>query len=425
MVGGDRVIRRGKELRRVHVMRQVLGEQITQVKAGALLGLTARQVRRLLQRVRQEGDRGLVHRGRGQPSNRRRPEKLKATVLRLYNTQYGDFGPTLAAEKLAERHGLAVSAETLRGWLLAKGVTHFRRRKRPHRTWRARKAHVGELVQLDGSHHDWLEGRGPACVLMAYIDDASSRLYARFYQYEGTGPAMDSFQRDAQRSGLPLALYADKHTPYQSPAEPTGEEQLAGTKPQSQFGRALSELGVELIAAHSPQAKGRVERRFRTFQDRLTKELRRAGIATLEDANRFLEEYLPRYNRRFAVPPAQAADLHRPKPTAQALARSLCSKPTRCLRKDFTLAHEGRLYQVHDHLRATHVVVEAHVEGAMRLTHQGRPLSFHAISARPSAPAVEARVVQRPPRPVVPTLDHPWRKRLLPKRGSHAAAAGT
>lgn len=424
MVGEDRVIMRGKELRRVHVMRQVLGKQITQVKAGALLGLTARQVRRLLQRVRQEGDRGLVHRGRGKPSNRRRPEKLKAKVLMLYDTQYGDFGPTLAAEKLAERHGIAVSAETLRGWLLAKGVTHFRRRKRPHRAWRARKAHVGELVQLDGSHHDWLEGRGPACVLMAYIDDASSRVFARFYDHEGTIPAMDSFQHYGQRYGLPLALYADQHTTYQSPAEPTVEEQLAGTKPQSQFGRALSELGVELIAAHSPQAKGRVERLFRTFQDRLSKELRLAGIATLEDAKRFLEEYLPCYNRRFAVPPAQAADLHRPTPTDRELTRSLCIKTTRCLRKDFTIAHQGRLYQIHDTVRATHVQVEEQIDGTLRLTHQGRSLSFHAILARPVS-AAEVTTISRSRRPIKPAADHPWRKRWLPDRGQHAAAAGT
>jgi hypothetical protein len=163
------------------VLRQVLGKQITQGKAGALLGLTDRQIRRLLRRVKQEGDRGLVHRGRGKPSNRRIADPVKAKALRLYDTQYGDFGPTLAVEKLAERDGITLSAETLRGWLMAKGVTHFRRRKRPHRAWRARKAHVGELVQLDGSHHDWFEGRGPACVLMAYIDDASSRVFARFY----------------------------------------------------------------------------------------------------------------------------------------------------------------------------------------------------------------------------------------------------
>ena len=150
-------------------------------------------------------------------------------------------------------------------------MTHFQRRKRPHRAWRARKAHVGELVQLDGSHHDWLEGRGPACVLMAYIDDASNRVFVRFYAYEGTIPALDSFQRYIRHYGIPLAIYADKHSTYRSPAEPTVEEQLAGTKPKSQFGQALGELGVELIAAHSPQAKGRVERLFQTLQDWLIK----------------------------------------------------------------------------------------------------------------------------------------------------------
>ena len=252
MVGGDKVVMSGRELRRVHVLRQVVAQQLTQREASELLGLTVRLIRRLCHRLRMAGEAGLAHRGRGKPSNRRLPEKKRAKVLQLYEQQYGDFGPTLAAEKLAERDGITLSAETLRGWLLAKGLTHFRRRKRPHRAWRARKAHVGELVQLDGSHHDWFEGRGPRCVLMAYIDDASSRVFAQFYEYEGTIPAMDSFQRYVRRYGLPLAVYADKHTTYRSPAEPTVAEQLAGAKPQSQFGRALSELGVELIAAHSP-----------------------------------------------------------------------------------------------------------------------------------------------------------------------------
>ncbi|MDF0650496.1 MAG: ISNCY family transposase [Nitrospira sp.] len=344
--------------------------------------------------------------------------------MQLYEARYGDFGPTLAAEKLAEHHGITLSDETLRLWLRARGIEHFRRRKRPHRAWRARKTHVGELVQLDGSHHDWLEGRGPACVLMAYIDDASSRVFARFYEYEGTIPAMDSFQRYVRRYGLPLALYADKHTTYQSPVEPTGDEQLAGVEPASQFGRALRELGVELIAAHSPQAKGRVERLFQTFQDRLVKALRLAGSATVEDANRFVEHYLPVYNRRFAVPPAQAADLHRPTPPARELDGSLCLKTTRCLRKDFTIVHQGQLYQIHDTVRAAHVLVEHRLDGTLRLTHQGRALGFHAIAARPAVPAVKAKAGQRPRRPIVPKPDHPWRKRLLQKRGVHAAAAG-
>ncbi|MEK7351185.1 MAG: helix-turn-helix domain-containing protein, partial [Nitrospirota bacterium] len=168
MVREDRVIMSVKELRRVHVIRQTRENKLTQVKAGTLLGLSPRHIRRLIERVEQGGDQGLAHRGRGKPSNRRIPEKVQTKALTLYAQRYGDFGPTLAAEKLAERHGITLSAETVRGWLLAKGVTHFQRRKRPHRAWRERKAHVGELVQLDGSHHDWFEGRGSRCVLMAY-----------------------------------------------------------------------------------------------------------------------------------------------------------------------------------------------------------------------------------------------------------------
>ncbi len=420
MVGEDMVTMSIKELRRLHVIRKVMEKAITQVKAVGLLGLTVRHVRRLVQRVRREGDRGLVHRGRGQPSNRRIAEPVKAKVLRLYEKRYGDFGPTMAAEKLAERHGIVVSAETLRGWLLAKGVTHFRRRKRPHRAWRARRAHVGELVQLDGSHHDWFEGRGPRCVLLASIDDASSRVWARFYEYEGTIPAMDSFGRYVKRYGMPLAVYTDKHTTYKSPAEPTVEEQLAGRKPHSQFERSLAELGVEVIHAHSPQAKGRVERLFATFQDRLIKELRLAGSATLEAANGFLETYLPAYNQRFAVSPAQAADLHRPRPSAHELDRILCLKTTRVLRRDWTVAHNGHLYQIHDPIRATHVQVEERVDGTMRITHQGRTLDYQAIAARPARTPTPPKT-HHPQRSVTPPREHPWRKRLLPERGQHAA----
>lgn len=424
MVREDRVIMSVKELRRVSVIRQTMEKQLTQVKAGALLGLTPRHIRRLIERVKQAGDQGLAHRGRGQPSNRRMAESVKAKALRLYAQRYGDFGPTLAAEKLAEQQGLVVSAETLRSWLRAAGVDHFTRRKRPHRAWRARKAHVGELVQLDGSHHDWLEGRGPRCVLMAYIDDASSRVYARFYEYEGTIPALDSFGRYVKQHGIPLAVYTDKHTTYKSPVEPTVDDQLEGRKPQSQFERNLAEMGVKVIHAHSPQAKGRGERLFATFQDRLVKELRLAGITTLEAANRFLEEYLPRYNHRFAVPPAQTADLHRPIPAGRDLDRMLCLKTPRVLRRDWTVAHHGQLYQVQTNVRATHVLVEERVDGTLRITHQGRRLDHEAIATRPVR-AADSPSVHLLQRPVKPTADHPWRKRLLPERERHAAEART
>ena len=413
-----------KELRRVHVIRQTMEKQLTQVKAGALLGLTPRHIRRLLARVAQAGDQGLAHRGRGKPSNRRILEQVKTKALQLCEKQYGDFGPTLAAEQLAKRHGITLSDETLRGWLLATGVTHFQRRTRPHRAWRERKAHRGELVQLDGSHHDWFEGRGPRCVLMAYIDDASSRVYARFYAYEGTIPAMDSFTRYVTQYGIPLAIYADKHSTYQSPASPTVEEQLAGVTPTSQFGRAWGELGVELIPAHSPQAKGRVERLFQTVQDRVIKEMRLAEVSTLEAANRFLERYLPIHNRRFTVQPAQAADLHRPRPAHRELDRILCLKTPRCLRKDFTIAHQGGLYQIHETVRTSQVLVEELGDGTMRITHQGRALGVHAITSRPMK-AAEAKTVPQPRRPVTPKPDHPWRRRLRLERRTQPTGAKT
>ena len=424
MVGEGKVIMSVKELRRVSVIRQTMEKKLTQVKAGTLLGLTTRHIRRLLARVAQAGDQGLAHRGRGKPSNRRIPAKVKVNALTLDEKRYGDFGPTLAAEKLVECHGMTISAETMRGWLRGAGLDHFTRRKRPHRAWRERKAHVGELVPLDGSHHDWFEGRGPRCVLMAYIDDASSQVYARFYAYEGTIPAMDSFMRYVRHYGIPLAIYANKHSTYHSPALPTVDEQLAGVKPLSQFGRALGELGVELIPAHSPQAKGRVERLYQTVQDRRVKELRLAGVSTLEAANRFLDGYLPIHNRRFTVQPAQAADLHRPRPAHRELDRILCLKTTRCLRKDFTIAHQGRLYQIHETIRAPHVLVEEHVNGTLRITHQGRSVGVHTITSRP-VKAATVKPLPRARQPVMPRPNHPWRKGLWPERTSHAATAIT
>jgi transposase len=413
-----------QELKRVHVIRQAMGKALRQRAAGEVLGVTARHIRRLIQRVRAEGDAGLVHRSRGTPSNRRYRPALKARVLRLYAQHYRDFGPTLAAEKLAERQGITLSAETLRGWLRAAGVTHFQRRKRPHRAWRERKPHVGALIQLDGSHHDWLEGRGPWCVLMAYIDDASSRVFARFYAYEGTIPAMDSFRRYVTHYGLPLALYTDQHTTYKSPAAPTVEEQLAGRRPHSQFERSLAELGVAVIHAHSPQAKGRVERLFKTLQDRLVKDLRLAGIATIEAANQFVEAWQPGYNRRFAVLPAQAADLHRPRPTSRDLDRSLCLKTTRVMRRDWTVAHHGQLFQIETPIHTHAVLVEDHLDGTMRITHRGQPLRYHVITSRPVRVMAPTPSVA-PRRLVKPKPSHPWQRRILSDHQKPAAPAMT
>ena len=303
MAREDMIMASQEELKRLHVIRKVQEKVIRQGEAGEVLSLSGRQIRRIVKRVRAEGDRGVIHRSRGRTSNRAFPGKDKDRVIELYREKYEGFGPTLAVEKLLERDRIELSEETLRGWLIESGDWKKSRKRRGYRQWRERQGHCGEMVQMDGSHHDWLEGRGACCVLMGYVDDATGRGFGRFYEYEGTVPAMDSFRRYIRRYGIPLKVYLDKHTTYKSNGQPTLEEELAGIEPLSEFERALSELQVEVIHAHSPQAKGRVERFFGTLQDRLVKEMRLRGIKSIEEANLFLEEYWPEFNRKFAVDP--------------------------------------------------------------------------------------------------------------------------
>ena len=316
-----------REIKRLHLIRQALEQRISQKQAAEVAGLSPRQMRRLMKRVEVEGDRGILHRRRGQPSNRRIADQTKQRILGLFAKHYADDGPTLASEKLQERHRIAVHPETLRLWLRQARLPYKQRKARPHRQWRPRRRCFGEMVQMDGSHHDWLEGRGPKLVLMGYIDDATSTVEARFYDPEGTVPALDSFRGWVQRYGIPCSVYLDKHTTYRSPQTPTVEEQLQGhEQSQSQFQRAMSELGVEVIHAHSPAAKGRVERLFQTLQDRLVKELRLAGASTLAEANQVLQPYLPLHNQRFQVEAAQPTDLHRRVPARLDLHTVLCLK---------------------------------------------------------------------------------------------------
>lgn len=404
----DIFIMRSKEARRLHIIEQVIEKQLTQKQAAEHLGLSVRQIRRLQKRLSEEGEGGLCHRSRGRPSNRRTDEKSKRQVLKIYQQEYAGFGPTLAAEKLSERDKIAISDETLRLWLAAEGIAYPSRKRRPHRRWRQRRGQLGELLQMDGSHHDWLEGRGPHCVLMAYIDDATSRVYARFYEYEGTYPAMDSFRRYIRQYGVPLGIYLDKHSTYKSTAKQREEEQLLDSKPMSQFQRSLQELAVEVIHADSPQAKGRIERLFRTFQDRLIKEMRLEKIASIQEANRFLEKYLLIYNKRFEVAPAKAADLHRAAPPARELDRILCIKNERVLRKDWTISYEGKLYQIQKNIRAEKICVEEWLDGSLHLNHRGRSLRYTEILSRPLKvqPPSERNQTFKSSKPVA---DHPWR----------------
>jgi hypothetical protein len=402
-----------RELKRLHVVHKAIDGEITQKTAASMLDLSERQVRRQVKSVRDSGDGGIVHRGRGQPSNRRFPEGFKSRVLILCRQKYRDFGPTLASEKLLEVDGLEVNRETLRQWRLEAGLWEGKRKKRRHRQWRVRKACFGEMVQMDGSHHAWLEERGPELVLMAYIDDATNTAYGQFYDYEGTLPAMDSFKRYLRRYGLPVSVYLDKHSTYKSQRKLTVEEELAGVgEPLSQFERALKELGVKVIHAHSPQAKGRIERLFGTLQDRLVKEMRLRDITTRDEANAFLKEYLVTYNRRFRVTPANKANVHvKPEPYFN-LDRYLCLKTRRIIRNDNTVAHKGKLYQIKETAPSRKVIVEERINGSLHISCRGVSLKYRQITKRPSK-ANPSSPPRKTNKSLSPPRDHPWRRTPL------------
>lgn len=425
MAREDIIMLSSKEIRRVKIINEVLDKQMTQVEAGEFLSLSDRQVRRIACRVKDEGDKGICHRGRGKQSNCSIGDEIKSRIISLYRDRYAGFGPTLAAEKLEEIDKIKISDETLRLWLKESGIEYKTRKKRPHRQWRQRREHFGELVQMDGSHHDWFEGRGPKCVLMGYVDDATGEVFGRFYEYEGTIPAMDSFKRYIELYGIPMSIYLDKHTTYKSTAKLTIEDELKGLKRQmSQFERGMDELGVKVIHANSPQAKGRIERLFGTFQDRVLKEMRLSGIKSIDEANRFLETYLPSYNKRFRVLPTKATNFHRPFSGNRSLDQILCIRDERVLRNDHTIGHKGKLYQIEDDIKAEKVMFEERTDGSMYITYKDKPLRYKEITTR------AVRVVE-PPEPKIqikrkikPSKDHPWYNSNNNKKGKGEIQTG-
>jgi len=410
MAGRGIIMATQDELKRLHVVRKAIDKTITQDEAACDINRSTRHVRRIIARVRAEGDKGIAHRSRGRPSNRALPDRVKDKALKLFKEKYRDFGPTLASEKLFERDKIKINDETLRLWLIEQAVPYKKRKKRPHRQWRERRECLGQMVQMDGSHHKWFETRGPECVLMGYIDDATGRPFARFYPYEGTIPAMDSFKRYVRKHGIPISIYLDKHTTYKSNGKPSLEDELNNVLPLSQFERALKELGVDVIHANSPQAKGRVERIFNTFQDRLVKEMRLRKISSINKANAFLGQYLAGYAKRFGKEPARDSDMHRLCPDSVDLDRILCIKTERVLRNDFTITHNKRLYQVLDNVRSERVVIEEYVNGSMKIWHKGVSLRFKIISARPKKEPAKAPCTFKLRRVYTPQANnHPWR----------------
>jgi transposase len=336
-----------KELLRGKLMERVKSGELALREAAVRLKVSRRQAKRIWARYRLQGDAGLVHGNQGKPSNRRIAEEIRRKAIEIYQSDYGDFGPTQASEKLHEQAGIRVDHETLRRWLKAEGLWSRHRSRSQYRSRRSRRERFGELVQFDGSFHPWFEGRGPEGCLMNMVDDATGKTLAILGEQETTEAAMRLLWAWIERYGIPQAAYCDKKNSFVLAKEPSIEQQLAGVQPMSPFELACSRLGIEVIVAHSPQAKGRVERSHGVYQDRFVKELRLAGIHTFEAANQFLQStYLPAINARFAKAAAQPEDGHVPLLNKIDLRDVFCFQEQRVVSRDWVVQFERRLYQI-------------------------------------------------------------------------------
>ncbi len=381
-----------KERHYLKILVQIEKRQMTYREAAEDLTLSERQVYRLMKRYHKRGDAGLIHRLRGKPSNRGYAEKIRTRVLTLHKHQYPDYGPTLLGEMLIASHKLQIDHETLRRWLRSAGRNHFERRKRPHRRKRERRSAIGALLQFDGSPHDWFEGRGPACCLLHAIDDASGRAFMRLVPSENTADVLATLWAYCERYGIPKALYIDRGSVFYA------ENTL------TDVGRAMASLGVEMIFANSPQAKGRVERGNRTHQDRLIKALRRKGIATTAHANRYLDTtYLDDHNARFASV-ENLPDVHRPS-QGYDLTNIFCFQTERQVHNDYTITLEGTYVQLKRSETPLppprqYVTVRRWLDGTLHIFWKELELDFSLLKAKPRSNV---------PRHAPPSPDHPWR----------------
>lgn len=422
-----------REVDRLSVIRKVVSKRLLQREAAERLGMSIRQIKRLARRYRDDGAAGLVSRRRGQRSNNALDPGVRREVLDVVRDRYGDFGPTLACEKLTEVHGYRLSVETLRGWMIAAGLwkAKSRRRARIHQR-RPRRAGFGELVQLDGSPHAWFEDRGARCTLIVFIDDATSRLmHLRFVEAETTQGYMQALGAYLGCYGRPVALYSDRHSIFRINH---GRQENKVT----QFTRAVKTLDIEPIQANSPQAKGRVERANQTLQDRLVKELRLAGIDTMESGNAFLPAFMADYNRRFAVAPRSEEDAHRAVlHDAAELDLILRRHAIRKLSKNLTFQYLNREYQITGQgkgyrLRGAAVTVCDAFGGEVSVLCKGRPLAFRVLAEGEAPVALDdeksvqhtvdrAQARQRGRPRYKPAADHPF-NRMIRRDVAEAAA---
>ncbi len=426
-----------REIDKLKVIQNTIDGRFKQAEAAQILSITDRQVRRLCDKVRKDGNRGIIHGLKGRPSNHQVEAGLLDRALGHIKLHYSDFGPTFANEKLWKNHSIRVSTNTLRKAMLGEGLYVLKPYKPKHRKWRERRPCVGMLVQLDGSEHAWFEDRGPKCALLIFIDDAtSSIMYGRFITVEDTANLMTCTKAYLKLNGRPVAFYVDKDSIYKVNKQATVEEELRDETPLSQFTRAMGELDVEMIFANSPQAKGRVERGFRTHQDRLVKELRLAGISDMEAANKFLGTYIPEHNAKFAVAPASRGDAHRALLRTHKLEGILCTKLIRTVANDYTLRYRNKFLQLETEQTVrvrpgALVAVEERLDGRLHLKLKGAYLHYKLVDKRPYRGYYAAnkselkKLVRLSNGTSVPTIGHPWRKmgwlfKKTPQQGTTA-----
>ncbi|MBD9561358.1 ISNCY family transposase [Ensifer sp. ENS03] len=370
-----------RDLQRIEVLSKVIAGRMTLASAARVLELSTRQVRRLLERINTGGAASIRHKAIGRPSNNRISDGVRDYAVTLVRERYADFGPTLAAEKLAERDGLTVSRETLRQWMSDDGLWLSRKQRRTFHQPRLRREAYGELVQIDGSEHRWFEDRGPSCSLLVFVDDATGKLMqVRFVRSESAFTYFEALALYLKHHGAPVAFYSDKHSVFR-----VAKKDAKGGQGMTQFGRALCELNIEILCANSSQAKGRVERMNRTLQDRLVKELRLAGIDDMEAGNAFLPGFIEHYNARFAIVPARPDDLHRPMNLApDRLAEILCKREQRYVGAQLTFSFERRRIMLEETevtrgLAGRYVETYAYADGRLDVRWKGHSLSYRVF----------------------------------------------
>ena len=407
-----------KERDWLKVLTRVVKRELQLKEAAFLMAVSYRQCLRRLSRFKAEGDVGLLHRGRGR-SNRRIDAEKKRAILEVYEKRYSGFGPTLAAEKLLEREKLKVGAETLRRWLIKSGKWTRRRKRKSHRSWRPRKEHFGEMVQMDGSKHEWFGKKKPSCFLMNMVDDATGITMSMLSPEETTVAAMELLWAWIERYGMPASLYTDRKTVYVPEEKVVERAKLTGESPFTQFGRACNQLGIKIIKAYSPQAKGRVERSNGLYQDRLVKELQLEGITDIATANRYLAGgYQDKLNEKFAVKPARKANFHR-SGKGYVLSAILCIQEDRDLTADWIVRFENSFYQLKPQSRKPPTVrkvkVCRYLDGELHFCYRGKNLAYTRIEARKTREKVPTKKTsQKAKSQWVPPSSHPWRRSSKP-----------